>query len=173
MALPARRTALGLNSAFVTQAGEELVLKEKLASLSGDSFSVMTADNRAIVQVKGEAFSLSGRKHVLDMNGNNLFDIRKEHFTLFSAYYCEDANKQKVLEVKSKFASKSMKPTLRLCLLLLHDANMTAMNSWLVEGDHHIQQHPRRGRASGAPNEGRLLGPQGADHRGCVGPARG
>lgn len=105
MALPARKQPLGLNAQYIAHNGEELVLKERLASLSGDSFHVTTAAGQPVVQVKGEAFSLSGRKHVQDLNGNNLFDIRKQHFALFSTYYCEDANKQKVMEVKSKFSS--------------------------------------------------------------------
>lgn len=105
MALPARAQPLGLYSQFVTHTGEELVLKEKLASLSGDSFHVKNAAGQDVVQVKGESFSLSGRKHVMDMQGNNIFDIRKEHFSLHTTYYCENAKGEKVLEVKSKFSS--------------------------------------------------------------------
>jgi uncharacterized protein YxjI len=47
-------------------------------SLSGDDFSIKTQDGRAIFQVKGEVLSLSGRKHLNDMSGKHLFDIRKE-----------------------------------------------------------------------------------------------
>lgn len=105
MALAPRKQALGIYSGFVAQHGEELVLKEKLASLSGDSFSVKTVDGREVVKVGGKAFSLSGRKHVTDLQGQNIFDIRKEHFTLHTTYYCEDAKGDKVMEVKSKWSS--------------------------------------------------------------------
>ncbi|KAL1629005.1 hypothetical protein SLS54_001697 [Diplodia seriata] len=73
-------------------------------SLSGDSFSIKTVDGRAIIQVKGEYFSLSGRKHVMDMQGNVLFTIRKEHFSIPTCYYAEDPSGRRLLEVQSKWS---------------------------------------------------------------------
>lgn len=75
-------------------------------SFSGDSFSVKTTDGRAIFQVKGEAFSMSGRKHVMDLQGNVLFTIRKELLSFHTCYYGEDPAEKRIFEVKSKFSSE-------------------------------------------------------------------
>ncbi|KAJ6552058.1 tubby C-terminal-like domain-containing protein [Mycena vulgaris] len=102
-------TPLGLFSAFFARQPEPLVLKEKVMSLSGDSFSVKTTDGRPILQVKGEAFSLSGRKHVMDMQGTVLFDIRKKHLAFPALYYGEDPAGNHIFEVKSKWTIGSSK----------------------------------------------------------------
>lgn len=104
--LPPYPTPLGIFPSFFARQAEPLVLKEKVMSLSGDSFSVKTVDGRPIVQVKGEYFSLSGRKHVMDMQGNVIFTIRKEHFSFPSTYYAEDPSGRRILEVKGKFSCK-------------------------------------------------------------------
>lgn len=94
---------LGIYPAFIAPKGEILQLKEKMMSLSGDSFSVITGEGQVVVQVKGEAFSMSGRKRVTDPAGTTLFDIRKEHFQWHLTYYGEDPNGKRVFEVKKKF----------------------------------------------------------------------
>lgn len=99
-----RSDMLAILPEYIAQQAEELVLKEKVISLSGDSFSVKNIQGQPIMQVKGEAFSLSGRKHVMDMNGRPLFDIRKEHFKIHSTYYCEDPNGIRIFQLQSKFA---------------------------------------------------------------------
>ncbi|KAL1647989.1 hypothetical protein SLS58_002313 [Diplodia intermedia] len=107
--LPPYPTPLGLFPSFIARQAEPLVLKEKVMSLSGDSFSIKTVDGRAILQVKGEYFSLSGRKHVMDMQGNVLFTIRKEHFSIPTCYYAEDPSGKRLLEVQSKWSFGSSK----------------------------------------------------------------
>ncbi|OJD31870.1 uncharacterized protein BKCO1_4300098 [Diplodia corticola] len=107
--LPPCPTPIGLFPSFIARQTEPLVLKEKVMSLSGDSFSVKTVDGRAIVQVKGEYFSLSGRKHVMDMQGNVIFTIRKEHFSFPTSYYAQDPSGRKILEVQSKWSFGSSK----------------------------------------------------------------
>ncbi|KAF2085816.1 DUF567-domain-containing protein [Saccharata proteae CBS 121410] len=107
--LPPYPQALGLFPQFFAQKSESLILKEKMMSLSGDSFDIKTVGGVPIFQVKGEAFSLSGRKHVLDMQGNTLFTIRKEHFTIQPLYYAEDVSEKRLFEVKSKFSFGSSK----------------------------------------------------------------
>lgn len=91
---------------YVAQKVEQLVLKERVMSLSGDSFSVKTTEGTRIVDVKGEALSLSGRKHVSDINGQPLFDLRKEHFSIHTTYYAENPQGEKILVVKNKFSSE-------------------------------------------------------------------
>lgn len=81
-----------------------------MLSLSGDSFHIETYPaNQPILQVKGEAFSLSGRKHVADMAGNSLFTIRKQHFSIPATYYAEDLQGNKFFEVQGKWSFGSSK----------------------------------------------------------------
>ena len=95
--------AIGIYPQFFAQQSESLVLKEKVLSLSGDSFGIKTVDGRVLFQVKGEMLSLSGRKHFMDANGALLFDIRKQHLSFPACYYAEDPNGKRIFDVKSKF----------------------------------------------------------------------
>lgn len=73
-------------------------------SLSGDSFSIKTLAGRDILQVKGQTLSLSGRKMVMDMQGNHLFTIRKELFSWHKTYYAEDPQGKRFFDVVGKFS---------------------------------------------------------------------
>jgi hypothetical protein len=57
---------LGLFPAFSARGPEALVLKESVFSLTGDNFSVTILDGRTLLQVQGELWSPSRRKHALD-----------------------------------------------------------------------------------------------------------
>ncbi|KAI1339414.1 DUF567-domain-containing protein [Xylariaceae sp. FL0016] len=102
-------TTMGVFPQFVAQQPETLVLKEKVLSLSGDSFEIKTADGRPVFQIKGEALSLSGRKNVMDMSGNLLFTIRKKLIALHATFYGEDPSGKVLFEVKGKFSIGSSK----------------------------------------------------------------
>lgn len=95
---------------FVAREPQTLVLKEKVLSVSGDSFHVKLVSGEPILKVHGAWLSLSGRKKVDDVHGQHLFDIVKEHFHIHSTYALEDANKQKIVEVKSSFTCKCRLP---------------------------------------------------------------
>ncbi|KAI0198888.1 DUF567-domain-containing protein [Astrocystis sublimbata] len=94
---------IGLFAQFIARQPEALVLKEKVMSLSGDSFDIKLANGQPVFQVKGETFSLSNRQHFCDMSGTELFVIRKKLIALHTTYYAEDANGNALFEVKSKF----------------------------------------------------------------------
>ncbi|KAH8648420.1 tubby C-terminal-like domain-containing protein [Xylariales sp. PMI_506] len=94
---------------FVAHQPETLIIKEKLMSLSGDSFDIKTRDGRPIFKIKGNAFSLSGRKELSDAAGNALFTIRKRHLKLHDTYYAEDPQGREILEVAGKFSFMSSK----------------------------------------------------------------
>lgn len=117
-------TPMGMFPAFIAQRPETLVIKEKVMSLSGDSFDIKLADGRPIFQVQGNAWSLSGRKRVMDMAGNHLFTIRKKHLAFHTTFYAEDPNENQILEVKSQFSSKHLlsPPSRPLSQLLLLSA---------------------------------------------------
>lgn len=107
--LPPSPQPLGVFRNYIARQTESLVIRERVMSLSGDSFDIKTIDGRDILQVKGEAFSLSGRKSVMDVHGNHLFTIRKEHFTLSRSYYAEDTQGRRFFEVQGKFSLGSSK----------------------------------------------------------------
>jgi len=104
MAAPPPPPQIGIFPQFIAQNYEQLVIKEKVFSLSGDSFTVKTVDGRDILQVKGDVLSLSGRKRVLDMQGAPLFDIRKQLIAFHATYFCENPNGERFFDVKSKFS---------------------------------------------------------------------
>ncbi|KAI1764632.1 DUF567-domain-containing protein [Hypoxylon sp. FL1150] len=94
---------IGVFTPFVANQSETLILKEKVLSLSGNSFDIALASGQPLFKVKGESFSLSHRMIVSDAAGNFLFCIRKKHFKLHSTYYAEGANGEEIFEVQSKF----------------------------------------------------------------------
>ncbi|KAI0015118.1 DUF567-domain-containing protein [Xylariomycetidae sp. FL0641] len=100
---------MGVFQPFIARGPETLVLKEKVMSLSGDSFDIKTVDGRPIFKVKGDAFSLSGRKAVMDMSGNVLFTIRKKLIALHATYYAEDNAGNHIFDLKGKFSIGSSK----------------------------------------------------------------
>lgn len=90
---------------FTARQCECLKLRERMLSLSGDSFHVNThPGNQGVLQVQGSAFSLSGRKQVCDMSGQHLFTIRKQHFSIPATYYAEDPSGNKFFEVAGKWS---------------------------------------------------------------------
>lgn len=82
---------------------EVLVLREKVMSLTGDSFEIKLMNGQPIFRVEGKVMSISGRKSVFDMANNHLFDIVKEHLHIHTTYACEDPKGNKFFEVKSGF----------------------------------------------------------------------
>lgn len=91
---------------FVSSEPQTLVLKEKVLSVSGDSFEIKLANGQPIMKVHGAWVSLSGRKKVEDAQGKHLFDIVKEHLHVHTTYALEDPHGKKVCEVKSNLTSK-------------------------------------------------------------------
>ncbi|KAF1958157.1 hypothetical protein CC80DRAFT_408753 [Byssothecium circinans] len=102
--LPPVPQPIGIFPQFIAKAPETIVLKEHVLSLTGDSFSIKLTNGTPIVQVEGKVMSLSGRKKVLDMQGNHLFSIRKEHLHIHTTFGIEDPNQAKIMEVKSSFS---------------------------------------------------------------------
>jgi uncharacterized protein YxjI len=94
---------IGVFPQYFTKGPETLVLKEKVLSLTGDSFTIKLANGTPVLQVQGKVLSLTGRKKMMDMQGNHLCSIVKEHFHIHSTYAVEDAKGAKLMEVKSSF----------------------------------------------------------------------
>jgi uncharacterized protein YxjI len=91
---------------FIATQPQVLVLKERIFSLSGDSFEIKFDNGAPFLKVTGAWPSLSGRKKVEDMQGNHLFDICKEHMHIHTTYFMKEPDGNKICEVKSSHKSK-------------------------------------------------------------------
>ncbi|KAJ5855568.1 uncharacterized protein N7529_009512 [Penicillium soppii] len=96
---------------FVSQEPQTIVLKEKVLSVSGDSFEIKLANGQPFLKVHGAWISISGRKKVEDANGNHLFDIVKELLHIHTTYAIEDTHRKKICEVKSNLRLLGSKAT--------------------------------------------------------------
>lgn len=102
------RNQIGVFPNFVARTTETLVLREKVMSLSGDSFDITNAAGQKFMKIQGKHMTLSGRKSVYDMNNNHLYDLVKGHFHIHSTYTAEDPQGKKILEIKSSFKRKCL-----------------------------------------------------------------
>ncbi|KAE8380088.1 tubby C-terminal-like domain-containing protein [Aspergillus bertholletiae] len=109
--LPPVPTPVAIMDQFIAPQTETLVLKEKVLSLSGDSFDVKMASGQPIFQIKAKHLSISGRKSVFDMAGDHLFDIVKQHLHIHSTFAAEAPDGRKLLEVKSSLSLIGSKAT--------------------------------------------------------------
>ncbi|GLI80664.1 hypothetical protein PoHVEF18_009021 [Penicillium ochrochloron] len=96
---------------FVAREPQTLIMKEKVLSVSGDSFEVKLASGQPLLKVHGAWVSISGRKKVEDIHGKHLFDIVKEHLHLHTTYAIEDTHGKKIAEVKNSLALLGSKAT--------------------------------------------------------------
>ncbi|CAG8024464.1 unnamed protein product [Penicillium salamii] len=96
---------------FVAKEPQTLVLREKVLSVSGDSFEIKFADGQPCLKVHGAWVSLSGRKKVEDAHGKHLFDIVKELLHTHATYAVEDTHGKKMCEVKSSLQLLGSKAT--------------------------------------------------------------
>ncbi|PMB67313.1 Protein LURP-one-related 10 [Beauveria bassiana] len=108
--LPPLPQPIGQFSATIARGTETIVLKEKVLSLSGDSFDIKTISGQPLFKVQGRHATISGRKSVYDMAGNHLFDLCKEHFHLHATYVAETPDKHKFLEIKSSIKREEPLP---------------------------------------------------------------
>lgn len=92
---------------LVAANGETLVIKERVMSLSGDSFDIQNGHKQTVLRVKGKHMTMSGRKSLYDAADQHLFDIVKEHFHLHTTYAAEDPSGKKFLEIKSSLKRRS------------------------------------------------------------------
>ncbi|CAI7656771.1 unnamed protein product [Penicillium bialowiezense] len=96
---------------YVAKEPQTIVLKEKVLSVSGDSFEIKLADGQPFLKVHGAWVSLSGRKKVEDAHGKHLYDIVKELLHIHTTYAIEDTHGKKACEVKSNLTLLGSKAT--------------------------------------------------------------
>lgn len=99
--------ALGVNPAYCVPKQTVLAMKEKVWSLSGDTFHIVDENGHEVVQCRGQTFSLSDRKEFADTAGRPLFSLRTKLLSIHKTFYAEAPNGQVLFEVKGKFSSMS------------------------------------------------------------------
>ncbi|KAM7196208.1 Tubby C-terminal-like domain containing protein [Rhypophila sp. PSN 637] len=102
---------IGVFDDYFARQTEVIVLREKVMSLTGDSFEIKMQNGHPLFRVEGKVLSISGRKTLTDMSGRKLFDIVKEHLHIHTTFAVEDASGRKIMTVKSGFALLGSKAT--------------------------------------------------------------
>jgi uncharacterized protein YxjI len=102
--------ALGVNPTYCVPKETTLVMKEKVWSLSGDTFHITDESGVEVVQCRGTTFSLSDRKEFLDSAGRPLFSLRNKLITIHKHFYAEAPDGKILFEVKNKFSSMCQSP---------------------------------------------------------------
>ncbi|KJZ74490.1 hypothetical protein HIM_06086 [Hirsutella minnesotensis 3608] len=101
---------IGVFKDYIARQPETLIVKEKVFSLSGDSFDIKLANGQPMFKVSGHAMSISSRMSMHDMSGNHMLDIRKEHFHFHPTYVAQDPKGNAFLTVRNAiklFGSKA------------------------------------------------------------------
>lgn len=91
------------NAKLYTPQQTTLALKEKVFSLSGDDFTIKTAQGTAICQCKGKMISLRDRKKFTDMQGNELFTLSNKMMSIHKSFRGETPDGKADFEIKGKF----------------------------------------------------------------------
>jgi uncharacterized protein YxjI len=108
-----------------------LVMREKVWSLSGDTFHIVDQNNHEVLQCRGQAMSLSDRKEFADSSGRPLFSLRTRHFTIHKTFYAESPDGRELFEVKGKFSIGTSK----MVATFVNTASSNAGVELLVKGD--------------------------------------
>ncbi|KAL3424743.1 DUF567 domain protein [Phlyctema vagabunda] len=121
---------LGVNPAYCVPQQTTLVLKEKVWSLSGDTFHIVDQNGREVVQCRGQAFSISDRKEFADTSGRPLFSLRTKLLSIHKSFYAEAPSGGHLFEVKGKFSIGSSK-----MIALFTNASNKAPVELVIKGD--------------------------------------
>ena len=96
------------NPAFYSPEPVTLQMKEKILSLSGDDFTISTATGTPICKCKGKVISLHGTKVFTDLQGHELFTVKKKTLAIQKSFVCESPQGYS-FEVKGHFSLGSSK----------------------------------------------------------------
>ncbi|KAF2720326.1 DUF567-domain-containing protein, partial [Polychaeton citri CBS 116435] len=98
------------NASFYMPQQVTLAMKEKVFSLSGDDFTVQTADGAGVLKCKGKTLSIRDRKVFTDMQDNEIFTIKNKMLSLHKSFYGESPQGHN-FEVKGHFKLMGSKST--------------------------------------------------------------
>jgi uncharacterized protein YxjI len=80
-----------------------LALKEKVFSISGDDFTVRTAEGQDVLKVKGKWISLRDSKKFTDMADNEIFTLQNKLLSIHKSFNGVSPNNAHDFEVSGKF----------------------------------------------------------------------
>ena len=80
-----------------------LALKERVFSLSGDDFTVRTAEGQDVLKVKGKFISLRDSKKFTDMQENEIFTLTNKLMAIHKSFHGTSPDGKADFEVKGKF----------------------------------------------------------------------
>lgn len=104
--LPPLPHTLGVIPGYYANQPTTLVMREKIMSWTGDDYHIKTTEGASVLRVRGTVMSMSGRTQVLDNQGQHLFTVRRELFSLFANYYAENPQGSKFLTVDGHFSCR-------------------------------------------------------------------
>lgn len=96
------------NNAFYSPQTTTLQMKEKVFSLSGDSFTVHTVEGIEICKVQGKFISMRDTKTFTDMQDNELFTVKTKMLAISKSFHAESPNGHN-FDVKGHFSIGSSK----------------------------------------------------------------
>merc|ERR1712000_610781 len=79
--LAAVQRPMGIFEQYMASSTQALVLKEKVFSLSQDSFDVTNISGEPILKIEGRHMTISGRKTVRDMAGSTSLTLSRRRCT--------------------------------------------------------------------------------------------
>ncbi|KAE8446675.1 hypothetical protein EG329_011718 [Mollisiaceae sp. DMI_Dod_QoI] len=121
---------LGVNPNYCMNKQTTLVMKEKVWSLSGDTFHIVDENGLEVVQCRGQAMSLSDRKEFTSSTGAPLFSLRTKLLSIHKSFYAELPSGEILFEVKGKFSIGTSK-----MIATFTNASNRAHIELLVKGD--------------------------------------
>ncbi|KAH6681711.1 tubby C-terminal-like domain-containing protein [Halenospora varia] len=95
---------LGVFASYCVPKQTTLVMKEKVWSLSGDTFHIVDENGQEVVQCRGQTFSISDRKEFADAHGRPLFSLRTKLLSIHKSFYAEAPDGNEIFQVKGKFS---------------------------------------------------------------------
>lgn len=91
------------NPTFYSPGPTTLQMKENFLSLTGDDFTITTAEGAPVCKCKGKYFTLHDTKTFTDLQGNEIFAIKKKLVSLYKTFMGESPQGHN-FEVKGHFS---------------------------------------------------------------------
>lgn len=91
------------NAKLYTPHQATLALKEKVFSLSGDDFTIKTAEGISICKCKGKMISLRDKKKFTDMQENEIFTLSNKMMSIHKSFTGETPDGTHNFEIKGHF----------------------------------------------------------------------
>ncbi|TVY33933.1 Protein LURP-one-related [Lachnellula occidentalis] len=107
-------------------------MKEKVWSLSGDTFHITDSAGHEVVQCRGQTFSLSDRKEFADTAGRPLFSLRTKLLSIHKCFYAEAPGGEVLFEVKGKFSRIERERGMEGIIVLMMNENELVGTSKMV-----------------------------------------